>query len=625
MIFLAGDTIEKKVFIGSKSAYYSAERKKDGCPVTVKVAVGATAGDGVRERFGYERDLLNLLKIPGVPSCYGIERYRNSFALILEALPGACLASGNNRNRFHLRDSLTVGSKTAAILASLHERNVVHKDINPEAIFYCPETGGVWLGEFGSAGLPDCPLYASAQRKREAVPPAYMSPEQTGRTNRSVDFRTDFYSLGATLYELMTGGQPFSGEASPAVVNRHLARLPLPPCEVNTWIPETVSAIVMKLLARSPDNRYQSAWGLKHDLDVCIEQLDMKQCYTSRKKASEALRQSDRWQRKENVQLRANMKDRYRFRDIVGKSKAMQEIYEFILKAAATEDNVLISGESGTGKELVAQAIHELSERKDRNLIAVNCGAIPDNLMESEFFGYKKGAFTGAAKNKRGYLDLADGGTLFLDELGELSLNMQVKLLRVLDRRGFFPVGGNDLRHVDIRFIAASNRNLQEMVSKGLMREDFFYRIHILPAQLPPLRERREDLPLLVEHFMSEFGKDAGCPSLTGKMTDAIQRHDWPGNVRELRNVLRRYVTLRHFTLDTPHDATDYTKVTVVTAPAGTERDDHKSCLERYEKDLIESSLIKHNWHREKAAKGIGMARRTFFRKLKKYGLNGSS
>lgn len=342
---------------------------------------------------------------------------------------------------------------------------------------------------------------------------------------------------------------------------------------------------------------------------------------TSRKRATEALRESEQWLRKENIRLRDNIKDRYRFRDIIGKSPAMQDIYEFILKAAATEDNVLISGESGTGKELVARAIHELSDRKDKKIVAVNCGAIPDNLMESEFFGYKKGAFTGAARDKKGYLDLADGGTLFLDELGELSLNMQVKLLRVLDRRGYIPVGGHDLRHVDIRFIAATNRDPRARVRQGLMREDFFYRIHILPAQLPPLRDRKEDLPLLVEHFMGEFAQNATRPPMTGKIMEAILRHHWPGNVRELQNVLRRYVTLRHFTLDMTPEANARAHVVMAGNHAGPGADDHRACVERYEKDLIEASLIKHRWHREKAAAGIGMARRTFFRKMRKYGV----
>ena len=343
---------------------------------------------------------------------------------------------------------------------------------------------------------------------------------------------------------------------------------------------------------------------------------------TSKKQATEALRESEEWLRKENIRLRANIKDRYRFGDIIGKSPVMQEVYEFILKAAATDANVMIIGESGTGKELVARAIHDLSDRKGHKLITVNCGAIPENLLESEFFGYKRGAFTGATRDKKGYLDLADGGTLFLDELGELSLNMQVKLLRVLDRRGYMPIGGNEIRYVDTRFIAATNRNLQEQVRQGLMREDFFYRIHILPTQLPPLRDRKEDLSLLVEHFMHEFSTDSPSPPLSGEITEAILRHDWPGNVRELQNVLRRYVTLGHFNLAISPDSRRSAYISAEEKKPIHGSVDHRTSVERYEKDLIEASLAKHQWHRERAAASIGMARRTFFRKMKKYGLD---
>jgi len=177
-------------------------------------------------------------------------------------------------------------------------------------------------------------------------------------------------------------------------------------------------------------------------------------------------------------------------------------LYELILKAAVTDANVIVYGESGTGKEMVAGAIHEMSDRKGKKFVPVHCGAIPENLMESEFFGYKKGAFTGANADKSGYFDIADGGTLFLDEMGEISLNMQVKLLRVLESKEYTPVGANQVKHSDVRIIAATNRNLREQIDKGLMREDFFYRIHILPINLPSLRKRREDIPLLVDYFI---------------------------------------------------------------------------------------------------------------------------
>jgi PAS domain S-box-containing protein len=199
---------------------------------------------------------------------------------------------------------------------------------------------------------------------------------------------------------------------------------------------------------------------------------------TRQKLKTEELKQREAYLREENVRLRSNIKDRYKFGNIIGKSRAMQEVYELILQAAVTDANVIVYGESGTGKEMVAGAIHEMSDRKGKKFVPVHCGAIPENLMESEFFGYKKGAFTGADADKSGYFDIADGGTLFLDEMGEISLNMQVKLLRVLESKEYTPVGANQVKRSDVRIIAATNRNLREQIDKGLMREDFFYRIH---------------------------------------------------------------------------------------------------------------------------------------------------
>ncbi|MDD5169313.1 MAG: sigma 54-interacting transcriptional regulator, partial [Syntrophales bacterium] len=343
---------------------------------------------------------------------------------------------------------------------------------------------------------------------------------------------------------------------------------------------------------------------------------------TDRKRATEALRESEEYLRKENLRLRSSIKDHYRFGNIIGKSAGMKDIYELIQKAAAGSASVIIYGESGTGKELVARAIHTMADRKENVFIPVNCGAIPENLMESEFFGYKKGAFTGANRDKRGYLDLADGGTLFLDELGELSINMQVKLLRVLEGHGYIPVGGGEVKKSRVRFIAATNRDLQAQVKKSLMREDFFYRIHIIPIHIPPLRERKEDIPLLVEHFTDEYGTDKKLPCLTGKMWEAIMSYDWPGNIRELQNVLYRYFTLNTFNLNISpdpgmHEAAIAAQITPVEKSG-----DHRAAVDLYEKNLIEETLRKNQWHREKTAADLGMSRRTFFRKLKKHGLD---
>ena len=247
---------------------------------------------------------------------------------------------------------------------------------------------------------------------------------------------------------------------------------------------------------------------------------------------------------KENVRLRSNIKERYRFGKIIGKSPVMQEIYELIIKAAASNVGVIVYGESGTGKELVAEAIHEMSDRKEKPFVPVNAGAVPETLLESEFFGYKKGAFTGANADKRGLLQQADKGTLFLDELGEISPNLQAKLLRAIEGGGFTPVGGLEAETSDFRIIAATNQDLKQQMKKGLMRKDFFYRIHIIPLHLPPLRERKEDIPLLIEHFMQNHPPSKNLPTITLRVMEALTSYDWPGNVRELQNTLHRYVTL---------------------------------------------------------------------------------
>jgi len=344
---------------------------------------------------------------------------------------------------------------------------------------------------------------------------------------------------------------------------------------------------------------------------------------TEQKQEADSLREREEHLRKENIRLRSNIKDRYRFGDIIGKSEAMQNVYEMILKAAASDANVIIYGESGTGKELVARAIHNFSDRKAKQFVPVNCGAIPENLLESEFFGYKKGAFTGATANKQGYLDLADKGVLFLDELGEIGTNMQVKLLRVLEGGGYTPVGGLEIKNTNLRVIAATNRNLEEAVASGAMREDFFYRIHIVPIFLPPLRDRKEDIPLLIEHFMKTDDSMNNSTALTGDMIATMIQHDWPGNIRELQNVLHRYQTLNHFDLPTTRPALAALNNTVSLSVMGhaNQSETFHEMMDRIEKALLLKSLESNQWHRENAAKSIGLAPRTFYRKIKRHNL----
>jgi len=328
---------------------------------------------------------------------------------------------------------------------------------------------------------------------------------------------------------------------------------------------------------------------------------------------------TERLQR-ENIKLRSCIKERYRFGKIIGKSLPMQNVYELILKAAAATANVLILGESGTGKELVARAIHEMSARADKAFVPVNCGAIPENLVESEFFGHRKGAFTGAHIDKTGYLHTADGGTLFLDEVGELGLNMQVKLLRALETGEYAPIGDTHFRRSDARIISATNRDFAGMVGKGLIREDFYYRISVIPIMLPTLRDKKEDIPLLIEHFLKLYSKEGNIPTIPAKILEILYNYDWPGNVRELQSVIQRYLAVGNFdflslegktnTLEDsePKESTSITKLRVATAD--------------FEKRYILTALKRNRWHRSKVAAALGIDPKTLYTKMKKIGLS---
>ena len=342
---------------------------------------------------------------------------------------------------------------------------------------------------------------------------------------------------------------------------------------------------------------------------------------SERKAATDALREREQNLRKENIRLRSDIKDRFRFGRIIGKSPAMQEVYELILKAATTDTPVIIDGESGTGKELVAKEIHEKSDRKKGNFVPVNCGAIPENLFESEFFGYKKGAFTGANKDQKGYLDQSQDGSLFLDELGEISLLFQVKLLRALEGT-YTPLGSQTVKKSNARIVAATNRDLKEAIRKGAMREDFYYRINIVPIHLPPLRSRKEDIPLLIEHFWEVHSRDKNDPPVTGKILEELLSYDWPGNVRELQNVLQRYCTLGTIDfLSNSRNILESPGIVPREIQAPPLKQGYPETITETEKVMIIEALERFKWNKSKAALQLGVSRRTFYRKLKKYQL----
>lgn len=325
---------------------------------------------------------------------------------------------------------------------------------------------------------------------------------------------------------------------------------------------------------------------------------------------------------RENILLRSSMSERYKIRNIIGKSPGMQRVYDLIMRAASGSANVIIYGESGTGKELVARAIHETGDRRGKAFIPVNCGAIPETLMESEFFGYKKGGFSGAYADRKGVLDIADKGTLFLDELGEISLNVQVKLLRVLDGMGYMPVGGDSIKKPDIRIISATNRDIKTLIAREKMREDFFYRIHVIPIHIPPLRDRMEDIPLLADHFLKKFSQDAGYQSIPPRLRMGFEKYDWPGNVRELRNVLERYMVLGEADFLEELDRTGPDQlIPVQDILLETDHTDFKTAVEQFEKKYILHVLEKCRWQKGKSAAMMEITPRTLQRKLKKFNI----
>lgn len=321
----------------------------------------------------------------------------------------------------------------------------------------------------------------------------------------------------------------------------------------------------------------------------------------------------------ENVILRQQLKQEHRFQNIIGNSREMQELYERVSQVANTNTTVLLRGESGTGKELIAQAIHYNSQRSEAPFIRVNCAAIPENLIESEFFGYEKGAFTGALARKKGRFELADTGTIFLDEIGDLSPMTQVKLLRVLQEHEFERVGGLETIKVDVRIIAATNANLEDRIARGTFREDLYYRLNVFSIYLPPLRERKSDILLLADHFMLKYGRQFGksIQRISTPAIDMLMRYHWPGNVRELENCIERAVVVcEDQVIHSYHlPPTLQTAESSNTLP----RWSLSESVANYEKELIQDALKSTRGNQAKAARLLGSTERIIGYKILKY------
>ncbi len=334
----------------------------------------------------------------------------------------------------------------------------------------------------------------------------------------------------------------------------------------------------------------------------------------------------------ENLRLKKELQQTYGYDNLVGTSNVIKKIYELIEKVADTDGTVLISGASGTGKELIARAIHYSSSRSDRPLVVINCGAIPEELLESELFGHEKGAFTGAYKSRIGRFEMANGGTIFLDEIGEMSPALQVKLLRVLQEKKFERVGGTKTIHVDVRIIAATNKNLTTAINKGKFREDLYYRLNVIPMKVPPLKQRKSDIPLLIDHFLKKFQKGAE-KKITGfspEVMDAMLKYEWPGNVRELENVIKRLTILCDDEVVTVNDLPEHIPhkgraVRVVDEDLFEKGVTLHDAVEDYEKRLILNALERSDWVKTKAAKLLNINRTTLVEKIKKQNLSESA
>jgi len=316
-------------------------------------------------------------------------------------------------------------------------------------------------------------------------------------------------------------------------------------------------------------------------------------------------------------ELQRELKKKYSFHDIISKNARMLEIFEILPTIADSDSTILIEGESGTGKELIARAVHNLSPRKNKPFVAVNCGALPDTLLESELFGYKAGAFTDARKDKPGRFALAEGGTIFLDEIGDISPALQVRLLRVLQERMYEPLGGTKPVKADVRIITATNKKLEKLVKAGNFRDDLYYRINVIRVDLPPLRMRREDIPLLVDHFINHFNKLRSklISDVSPEVLAILMHHDFAGNIRELENIIEHAFVVSRSGVIEVDDLPDNLRPHEQTAVSNTKS------LNDLEARYITEALRKNDWSRRKTAEQLGMHKTTLWRKIKKLGI----
>jgi DNA-binding NtrC family response regulator len=317
----------------------------------------------------------------------------------------------------------------------------------------------------------------------------------------------------------------------------------------------------------------------------------------------------------ENEQLKQELNSRFEIGQIIGNSSAMEKVFEMIRKVAPTKSNVLITGESGTGKELVARAIHSLSSQNSRRFLAINCSAIPESLLESELFGHMKGSFTSASQNKKGLFECARGGTLFLDEIGHMPMSCEVKLLRAVEHKQIIPVGSTEPVDIDVRLIAATNKDLVKEIKAGQFREDLYYRMNVVGIHLPPLRERKEDIPLLVEHFIKKYSAEMGkhCVGVSDEVMRLFMSYEWKGNIREMQNVIERAII---FAEDDVIKISDIGSLSYHSVALTEENQNLQAAVKAYEREHICRVLNKYSWNKVEVAKALNVGLSSLYRKI---------
>jgi transcriptional regulator with AAA-type ATPase domain len=572
---------------GGMGAVYEAEQDHLRRTVALKIIKPGLASPELLRRFEQESQALGRLQHPGIARIYDAGTADTGFGpqpyFAMELIRGCTLGDYVRERNLNVPEKLELVAKVADAVHHAHQRGLIHRDLKPANILV-DDTGQPKVLDFGVARVTDRGAPSTVQTDVGQIVGtlAYISPEQVLGDPLEIDTRSDVYALGVMLYELLAGRQPYNigtmlHEAIQVIREEDPVRLSV----VDRSYRGDIEIIAAKALEKDKGRRYASAAELASDIRRYLKDEPIVarppstsyqlQKFARRHKAMvlgiaavfavliagvvvstwEASRARRAEQLKnrlnaEKVYLQEEIRSEHNFEKIVGSAPTLLEALDQVERVSQTDATVLIIGETGTGKELFARAIHSRSARKERPLVKVNCGAIAAGLVESELFGHVKGAFTGALQNRVGRFELANGGTIFLDEVGELLPETQVKLLRVLQEQEFEPVGSNRTIRVNVRVIAATNRNLEEAVKEGRFRADLYYRLNVDPVRVPPLRERRSDIPQLVPFFVQRFAKKFAkkVDGVSRETMERLTRYPWNGNVRELQNVIERAVVL---------------------------------------------------------------------------------